>query len=183
MAATAPPTVLHLSLIVVGTLRDRNGGRLGKVDDLIVRLGEDYPPVTGVVATVAGRQVFVPAAGLAEIAHGRGDMVSDLIDLQRFERRPGEVLLRKDVLDRQLINIHGARLVRANEIEIARLEGWYRVVGVDTGLRGIVRRVVPQRIGKNMPTAGFLDWPASRSSIRTTGASSPTSGPTTRWRS
>ncbi len=158
MAAIAPPTVLHLSLIVGGTLRDRDGGRLGKVDDLIVRLGEDYPPVTGVLATVAGRQVFVPAAELAEIAHGRVDMVSDLIDLQRFERRSGEVLLRKDVLDRQLINIDGARLVRANEIVIARLEGWYRVVGVDTSLRGIVRRVVPRRLGTTMPPGGFLDW-------------------------
>lgn len=158
MAATAPPTVLHLSLIVGGRLRDRNGGRLGKVDDLVVRLGEDYPPVTGALATVAGRQVFVPAAELAEIAHGRVDMVSDLIDLQRFERRAGEVLLRADVLDRQLINIDGARLVRANEIEIARIEGWYRVVGVDTGLRGIVRRVVPRRLGTNMPPGEFLDW-------------------------
>jgi len=158
MATTTPPTVLHLSLIAGGTLRDRNGGRLGKVDDLIVRLGEDYPPVTGVLATVAGRQVFVPASELAEIAHARVDMVSDRIDLQPFERRAGEVLLRKDVLDRQLINIDGARLVRANEIEIARIEGWYRVVGVDTGLRGIVRRVVPRRVGTNMPPSAFLDW-------------------------
>jgi len=62
------------------------------------------------------------------------------------------------VLDRQLINIDGARLVRANEIEIARLEGWYRVVGVDTGLRGIVRRVVPRRVGISMPPGAFLDW-------------------------
>ena len=158
MATTTPPTVLHLSLIVGGTLRDRNGGRLGRVDDLIVQLGEDYPPVTGVLARVAGRQVFVPASELAEIAHARVEMVSDRIDLQPFERREGEVLLRKDVLDRQLINIDGARLVRANEIEIARIEGWYRVVGVDTGLRGIVRRVVPRRVGSNMPPGAFLDW-------------------------
>jgi len=158
MATATPPTVLHLSLIVGGMLRDRNGGRIGKVDDLIVRLGEDYPPVTGVLARVAGRQVFVPASELAEIAHARVEMVSDRIDLQPFERREGEVLLRKDVLDRQLINIDGARLVRANEIEIARLEGWYRVVGVDTSLRGIVRRVVPRRVGTNMPPGAFLDW-------------------------
>jgi CBS domain-containing protein len=158
MATTTPPTVLHLSLIVGGTLRDRNGGRLGRVDDLIVQLGEDYPPVTGVLARVAGRQVFVPASELAEIAHARVEMVSDRIDLQPFERREGEVLLRKDVLDRQLINIDGARLVRANEIEIARIEGWYRVVGVDTGLRGIVRRVVPRRVGTTMPPGAFLDW-------------------------
>jgi hypothetical protein len=55
MATTAAPTVLHLSLVVGGDLRDGSGERLGRVDDLIVRLGdEDYPPVTGVVATVAG---------------------------------------------------------------------------------------------------------------------------------
>ena len=58
--AAPAPTVLHLSLIVGGVLRDRNGERLGKVDDLLVRLGEDYPPVTGVLASVAGRPVFVP---------------------------------------------------------------------------------------------------------------------------
>jgi len=159
MGAPAPaPAVLHLSLVVGGALHDRDGERLGKVDDLLVRLGEDYPPVTGVLATVAGRQVFVPAAQVAEIAHGRVTLQADKIDLQRFERRYGEVLLRKDVLDRQLINVDGARLVRANEIEIARIEGWYRVVGVDTGLRGIVRRVAPRRVGANMAPGAFLDW-------------------------
>jgi hypothetical protein len=157
-AAAVQPTVLHLSLVVGGVLRDRNGERLGKVDDLLVRLGEDYPPVTGVLASVAGRTVFVPASEVGEIAHARVDLVSDKLDLQRFERRFGEVLLRKDVLDRQLINVDGARLVRANEIEIARLEGWYRVVGVDTSLRGIVRRVAPRRLGMRMPPGQFLDW-------------------------
>src|SRR6185437_14375558 len=47
LPATAPP-VLHLSLIVGSELVDRSGGKLGKVDDAIVRLGDDeYPPVTG----------------------------------------------------------------------------------------------------------------------------------------
>ena len=67
--ATATPTVFHLSLVVGGALRDAAGERLGRVDDLIVRLGdEDYPPVTGVVATVAGRQVFVAAEQIVELA-------------------------------------------------------------------------------------------------------------------
>jgi CBS domain-containing protein len=156
MAAT--PAVLHLSLIAGGALHDRDGGRLGSVDDLLVRLGEDYPPVTGVLATVAGRQVFVPAEAIAEIAHGRVSLAVVKLDLDRFERRYGEVLLRKDVLDRQLINVDGARLVRANEIEIARIEGWYRVVGVDTGLRGIVHRVLPRRFAGRVGAGTFLDW-------------------------
>jgi CBS domain-containing protein len=153
------PPVLHLSLVVGGELVDSAGGKLGRVDDLIVRLGGDeYPPVSGVLATVAGRQVFVPADDVLEIAHGRVTLRAPRLDLQAFERRPQEVLLRKDVLDRQLINIDGARLVRSNEIEIARLEGWYRVVGVDVGPRGLLRRLLPRALSSRISTGGFLDW-------------------------
>lgn len=55
--------LLHLSLIAGGELGDGSGGSLGRVEDVIVRLGEEYPPVSGVLARVAGRQVFVPAEG------------------------------------------------------------------------------------------------------------------------
>jgi CBS domain-containing protein len=159
-AAAAPtPLVLHLSFVVGGALRDAEGERLGRVDDLIVRLeGEEYPPVSGAVATVAGRQVFVPTDLIDEIADGRIALRAERLDLQHFQRRQGEVLLKKDVLDRQLINVDGARLVRANEIELARLDGWYRVVGVDVGLRGLLRRLLPRRLARTIAVSNFLDW-------------------------
>jgi CBS domain-containing protein len=151
--------VLHLSFVVGGDLRDAQGERLGRVDDLIVRLeGEAYPPVSGIVATVAGRQVFVPAELVEEIARGRVALRADRLDLQHFRRRSGEVLLKTDVLDRQMINVDGARLVRANEIELSRLDGWYRAVGVDVGVRGLVRRIVPRALAGRIAAGEFLDW-------------------------
>ena len=153
------PRLLHLSMIVGSDLIDGTGRKLGRVDDLIVRLGDDeYPPVSGILASVAGRQVFVPAEAAAEIEHGRATLTVAQLDLQPFERRSQEVLLKKDVLDRQLINIDGARLVRANEIEITRLEGWYRVVGVDVRMRGIARRLVPRALSGRIASGEFLDW-------------------------
>ena len=158
-AAAAIPRVLHLSLVAGGDLLDPEGAKLGRVDDLIVRLGgEEYPPVTGLLGTVAGRQVFVPADAIAELDQGHVMLRARRLDLQPFERRAREVLLKKDVLDRQLINVDGARLVRSNEIELARLDGWYRVVGVDTGLRGLLRRVVPRALSRRIGTGAFLDW-------------------------
>jgi CBS domain-containing protein len=146
-------------LIVGGELRDSSGGKVGRVEDLIVRLGEsEYPPVTGLLASVAGRQVFVPADEVAEIEHGWTALRSARLDLNPFERRSHEVLLKKDVLDRQLINVDGARLVRSNEIELARIDGWYRVVGVDVGPRGMLRRLVPRALARNVGTTSFLDW-------------------------
>jgi CBS domain-containing protein len=157
--STVTPSVLHLSLIVGGELRDADGLRLGKVEDLIVRLGsDDYPPVTGALAAIAGRAVFVPADLITTIEIGAVTIRRSRLDLQPFTRRPQEVLLKEDVLDRQLINVDGARLVRTNEIEIARVEGWYRVVGVDTGPRGLFRRLVPRRFADTIESGTFLDW-------------------------
>jgi CBS domain-containing protein len=153
------PAILHLSLVVGGALRDSSGGRIGKVDDLLVRLGDDdYPPVSAVVAHVASRQVFVPAERIADIQAGRVIMSGLRLDLQPFRRREGEVLLKHDLLDRQLINVDGASLVRANEIEIARIEGWWRVVGVDVGVHSLIRRLLPKPIAPRIRTTGFLDW-------------------------
>jgi hypothetical protein len=87
-SSVGAPAVLHLSLIVGGDLLDRAGGKLGRVDDLIVRLGEEeYPPVSGLLATVAGRQVFVPGDVIAGIGHGRSTLRVPRLDLQPFARR------------------------------------------------------------------------------------------------
>jgi len=159
VTTTAPSQVLHLSSVLGGGLRDADELRLGKVDDLIVRLGsDDYPPVTGALARIAGRAVFVPAELITTIAPGVITIRESRLDLHPFQRRPQEVLLKEDVLDRQLINVDGARLVRTNEIEIARLDGWYRVVGVDTGPRGFFRRLVPRRLADAIQPGSFLDW-------------------------
>jgi CBS domain-containing protein len=158
-AATATPAVLHLSLVAGGALRDGAGQRLGRVEDLIVRLGEPgYPPITGILAKVAGRESYVPAERISALEHGAVTLDVAKLDLRPFARRPDELLLKKDVLDRQLINVAGARLVRANEIELARVGGWWRLVGVDTGPRGAVRRLVPRAVAGRIAVGEFLDW-------------------------
>ncbi len=158
-APTRPPQVLHLSLVLGGALRDADGARLGRVDDLIVRLGgAGYPPITGFLVTVAGRRSYVPAERVATVAPGAVALTEAKLDLRPFARRADEVLLRHDVLDHQLINVEGARLVRANEVELARLDGWWRVVGVDTGARGGLRRLLPKALAGRIATGDFLDW-------------------------
>jgi CBS domain-containing protein len=157
-AAQAPP-ILHLSTVVGSPLRDSDGTRLGKVEDLIVRLGGvGYPPITGVLVMVAGRQSYLGVERVSDIGADGVVLRKAKLDLRRFERRPEEVLLKRDLLDRQLINVQGARLVRANEIELAHVAGSWRVVGVDTGPRGGLRRLLPKGLGAHIATGEFLDW-------------------------
>ena len=64
----------------------------------------------------------MPARKISAIEPGRVTFDGAKVDLRRFERRPGELLLAKDLMARHLINLVGARLIRANEIELTRTE-------------------------------------------------------------
>jgi sporulation protein YlmC with PRC-barrel domain len=153
--------ILHLSSVVKSALVDRNGDKLGRVDDLIVRLGDTpHPPLSGLVVRIGQRALFVPIDRIDDIRPGRVEFVGDTVNLQRFERRPGELLLVKDLLARHLINLQGARLIRANEIEIARRDGRWEIVGVDPSPRVALRRLLPRGLARHIPTrtGTVVDW-------------------------
>jgi CBS domain-containing protein len=153
--------VLHLSSVLRCPLLDRSGERLGRVEDLIVRLADrGYPPVTGLKAKIGGRELFVPVDRIAELAPGAVRLSGEKLSLGRFERRVGEVLLGQDVLGRKLVNVEAdpPQLVTAREIELACIDGWWRVVGVDHTARARLRRLLPRRLRGLVADRPFLDW-------------------------
>jgi hypothetical protein len=123
---------LRLSRLLKRPVTDRGGGSLGRLADVIVRLrGADYPLVTGLVAAVGGREIFVP---IDQVSSFDGDplrLSSARLSLRHFERRDGEVLLRADVLGHRLIDVPNARLVRAADLELVRDDPEWIVAGVD----------------------------------------------------
>jgi hypothetical protein len=151
--------ILHLSSVLKSAVVDRSGDRLGRVSDLIVRLGDaPHPPLTGVVARIGGRDLFVPMAQVVSLQAGRVQLAGDRLSLQRFERRPGELLLAKDLRARHLINLRGARLIRANEIELARVDGRWEVVGVDPSAGVAFRRLLPRAWRARLAHGPMVDW-------------------------
>jgi CBS domain-containing protein len=160
VSALPEPTV-HLSTILRSPLLDRAGERLGRVEDLIVRLADGgYPPVTGLKARIGGRDLFVPTDRIATLEPGAVRLSGEKLSLGRFERRAGEVLLGQDVLGRKLVNVEAEppSLVTAHEIELACIEGWWRVVGVDPNTRAQLRRLLPRPLKGKVADRPFLDW-------------------------
>jgi len=155
--------VVHLSTVLRSPLLDSAGERLGRVEDLIVRLADGgYPPVTGLKARIGGRELFVPVAAVAELMPGSVRLAGEKLSLRRFERRVGEVLLGQDVLSRTLVDVEADPpvLVTAHEIELACIEGWWRVVGVDHATRARLRRRLPRALKRWIADRAFLDWMA-----------------------
>lgn len=123
---TSPP-LIHLSQLLRAPVVTPSSEAVGRVDDIIVRLrsAETYPLVTGVVAVVGGRRVFVGSRSIRRFDPHRVVLVHNEIDPRRFERRHGEVLLRSDVLGYRLIDVTAGELVRAYDVELEDSgEGW-----------------------------------------------------------
>jgi CBS domain-containing protein len=145
---------------VIGSpVTNPSGERLGRVVDLIIRLGEGaHPPVAGVVAKIGGRELFIPIWMVASLGADGVQLTGDTLNLGRFERRPGEVLLAKDLSARHLIHLVGARLVRANEIELGCIGDRWQVVGVDSSSKPVLRRLLPRRLRNRISAGKILDW-------------------------
>ena len=150
---------LLLSQLVHSAVVNPAGDRLGRVEDVIVRLADSgYPRVSGFKVRIGGRDLFVPEQLVLRLEPGRVQLQGQTLDLGRFERRPGEVLLREDVLDRRLIHVAAGRLVHANDLVLAESDTGWRLVGVDPSPRGIVQRLLPGQRRDLPPPEAILDW-------------------------
>ncbi len=133
------------------------GEVIGKLDDLIVRMDAEYPLVAGLVVKDGRRRFFVSGRLLQEL-NGTAKLASSTVDLQAFSRRDGEVLLRQDVLDHQLIDVTGRRIVRVNDVQLARLEGGFRVIGIDISPQALLRRLGPRALAGRIVGRQIIDW-------------------------
>jgi len=150
--------MLYLSQVLGRPILDLDGERVATLRDVIVRLGEeDHPPVAGFVARYRRRDFFLPRWRISHFAEDGVRLNSDILDLRPFMRRDGEVLLARDVLDKQLIDVDGKRVVRVNDVQIIEAANDWRVTGADVSLAGLWRRLAPAFMRSGRPVE-VIDW-------------------------
>jgi len=145
--------------LVGSIVRNQSGAEIGRVKDIVVRWDDAaYPQVTGLVIRVARRTAFLPAANIAEMTHSGVLLRSARLSLSDFERRDGEIQLIDDLLDHQLIDVSGVRVVRSSDLYLASIVGTYRLVGLDVGIQSLMRRLGPARLRRRPTPSRVIDW-------------------------
>jgi len=162
-AAPAPRAgsarTLHLSELLRRPLTDRGGESIGRLSDVIVRLrGAELPIVTGLVAVVGSREVYVPIEQVSSFDGEVLGLTSAKLDLRRFDRREGEVLLRADVLGHRLIDVENAHLIKAADLELEQRGGDWVLTGVDTHRRGRRFFGLGGRAAGDQDEHSFREW-------------------------
>jgi CBS domain-containing protein/sporulation protein YlmC with PRC-barrel domain len=151
---------MYLTRLLGRPVRDGRGTPFARVHDLLVRPSahEPYPPVDAVIVRLQRRDLFIPWQQVAEYARTGVSLRSTRVSLEPFARRPGELLLAEDVLDHQLIDLNGRRVVRTSDIWLEEVNGRFRVVAVDVGFRALWGRILPRWLVPHPRPDVLLDW-------------------------
>jgi magnesium transporter len=154
---------------------DPSGDAVADLADLVVHVPPSdpnrpvqtvdlYPPVIGLVARLKGprgaRDVFIPWDQVRRMSNNGVVLSSPAVNLKRFAKRTGEMVLRGGLRDRQVVDVEGHRLVRINDLDLAERNGVWRLVAADVSPSALVRRLplgkrVSERIGRKAP---LIDW-------------------------
>jgi magnesium transporter len=141
-----PRTTSRVSLTaLLGTpVTDAQGHLRGRLKDIAVATGPDAGKVAGLVLKTRAGLCIVPSQEVMETPAGTLELRSSGA-LAPLQDEGNYLYLQQDLIDRQIIDIHGRKVVRVNDVDLEWMgQGaahLLRVAEVEVGLRGAFRRV------------------------------------------
>ena len=138
-----PQVFLFLSRILGKKIVGAEGKVLGRVYDLTAEFVEPYPAVTGLVfsPTLKKRFVILPWKYVTDLDEEVSVAINAVSELSALDLQQGELLLREDLLDKQVVDTDGAKIRRVNDLQFLKTSHGLHLVHVDVGFRGLIRRV------------------------------------------
>ncbi len=132
-----------LSELVNRPVTDIDGKRVGIMQDLIARLWPEFPHPVVEALVIRRREssVIVPLSAVAALVPQAIALKFGFEHIQPYTPTDEDIFLARDVLDKQIIDKEGARVVRVNDLELIRVNGTTMASNVDVGGMGILRRI------------------------------------------
>ncbi len=140
---------LFISEILKKPVLDPKGDELGKVKDLVIVKGKPLPKISILVIERKKRLFRLPWTDL-NIFNKR--IISTNVygeALQPYELNEEDLLVVRDILDRQIVDVNGVKVVRVNDVKLEGFNSEAVLIAVDVGMRGIMRRLGVERRGED----------------------------------
>jgi len=114
---------------------------VGRVTDFLVTKPEDtFPQIDGLVIKTAAGLRFAPISTVADV-NDNGTIALTTTPSEPALPDNEALYLVADLLDKQIVDVDGRKVVRINDLELANTGGALRVVAADVGLAGLLRRL------------------------------------------
>ena len=134
---------------------------VGKLADMVVSSDATYPIVTAL--SISGRRKKCITVPWDEVVSLEQPVVlrHPLDEISPYQPGDGEISIGTQILDRQIVDVEGHKVVRANDLRLARTNGHYRLIGVDIGGQALMRRLGLQPLTKRLGLGvkeNFIAW-------------------------
>ena len=138
--------MIYLSQLLGNAIYDSNGERLGSVSDLGIATGEVFPRVTSLAFMGPGRTPFMISWRKYVDSFNESEIQLKVssTDLRFSYLQPSEVLIARDLLNKQIVDTRGMRVVRVNDLKLSDTSSTQlRLLGAEVGTRGLLRSLSP----------------------------------------
>lgn len=137
--------MLYLSQMTGKPVVDSTGEKIGTISDLAISTGEVFPRITSLAFQGPGKVPFM-ISWRKYVGKFDEDGIALSVpakDIRFSYLQPEEVLLARDLLDRQIVDTQGMKVVRVNDLKLSESGSQLRLLGAEVGIRGILRGLSP----------------------------------------
>lgn len=132
---------IFVSEIINKPVLDQKGEEIGRLKDIVISPGEPFPAVSALFV-VDGKTTYIIPWDIVNLFNRRVISINVISSqLAPASLVLNDILIGRDMLDKQIVDINGAKLVRVNDLELGDVFGKLCLVAADIGLRGILRRL------------------------------------------
>src|SRR5436309_13121754 len=135
--------LMFLSTLLRRSVYDIEGRRLGTLHDISVSLNETFPAVTALIvrSLLGNNEIIIPWSQVHSLEEEQIYLTVSQPRITSYSPQPDELLLKRDLLDKQIVDTQGFRVVKVNDLKLAQIKGTARLVGVDISFSGLLRRL------------------------------------------
>ena len=137
--------MLYLSQMLGRPVVDASGEKIGTVSDLAISTGEVFPRITSLAFQGPGKVPFMISwrKYVSQFDEDGIALSVDAPDIRFSYLQPDEVLLARDLLNHQIVDTQGMKVVRVNDLKLSQSGRQLRLLGAEVGARGILRGLHP----------------------------------------
>src|SRR4051812_34047178 len=118
----------YVSELIGSPVRDPGGRVVAQIADFLVPADADYPAIDALaIKPPNGDPRTIPWSAFSVLADGGLSLSTNLAEAPTFEPPPHELSLVRQVMDHQIIDVNGVRVVRVNDLQLAVADGAYRL--------------------------------------------------------
>lgn len=152
--------MIYFSQILKTKVKDSSDAVIGRLKDILIqpKPGEYTPLLFLLVIGKKRQEMYIPFDYVANVSSSEITLEKLITNIPRSIPKGGFVFLEQDLLDEQIVDVEGARVVRVNDLKLGTFKSSMSLLAIDVSFKGILRRLGLGWLVGDLLSSKLIDW-------------------------